>query len=81
VLCVRAALRVVFAYRRDAEDGRALVARLTESLVGGLPLAERLAIGGETSLIVGNRGGAETFPYGYFRAWTLDANTGRFERV
>jgi hypothetical protein len=50
-------------------------------LVGGLPLAERLAISGETSLIVGNRGGAKTFPYGYFRAWTLDTNTGRFERV
>jgi hypothetical protein len=81
VLCVRASLRVVFAYRRDVEEGIGLVARLTESLVGGLPLAERLAITGETSLIVGNRGGAETFPYGYFRAWTLETNTGRFERV
>jgi hypothetical protein len=54
---------------------------LTESLVGGLPLAERLAITGETSLVVGNRGGAETFPYGDFRAWTLVTNTGRFQRV
>jgi hypothetical protein len=50
-------------------------------LVGGLPLAERLAISGETLLIVGNRGGAKTFPYGYFRAWTPDTSTGRFERV
>lgn len=23
----------------------------------------------------------EAFPYGYFRAWTLDANAGRFERI
>ncbi len=81
VLCVRAALRVVFAYRRSTDEGVGLVSQLTESLIGGLPLAERLAITGETFLIIGNRGGAETFPYGYFRAWTLDTNTGRFERV
>jgi hypothetical protein len=32
-------------------------------------------------LIVGNRGGADAFPYGYFNALAMDANTGRFERV
>jgi hypothetical protein len=31
-------------------------------------------------LIIGDRGGAETFHYGYFRAWNLNTNTGRFER-
>jgi len=31
-------------------------------------------------LIIGNRGEAQTFPYGYFRAWTLDTNTGRIQR-
>ena len=56
VLCVRAALRVVFAYRRDAEEGTELVGRLTDSLIGGLSIADRLAITGETSLIIGNRG-------------------------
>lgn len=81
VLCVRAALRVVFAYRRDAAEGVGLVARLTESVIGGLPIADRQEIAGETTLIIGNRGGAETFPYGYFRAWTLDPNTGRFDRA
>lgn len=80
VLCVRAALRVVFAYRRDAAEGVGLVARLTESVIGGLSIADRQALAGETTLIVGNRGGADTFPYGYFRAWTLDTNTGRFDR-
>ena len=76
-----AALRVVFAYRRDVAEGADLVARLTESVIGGLSIADRLAINGETSLIIGNRGGADTFPYGYFRAWTLDTNTGRFDRA
>jgi hypothetical protein len=80
VLCVRAALRVVFAYRRDAAEGVGLVARLTESVIGGLSIADRQALAGETTLIVGNRGGVDTFPYGYFRAWTLDTNTGRFDR-
>jgi hypothetical protein len=81
VLCVRAAARFVFAYRRDVEEGTVLVDRLAESVIGGLSIADRLAIGGETTLIIGNRGGAETFPYGYFRAWTLNSNTGRFERA
>lgn len=81
VLCVCTALRVVFAYRRDVEQGTELVGRLTDSLIGGRSIAERLAITGETSLIIGNRGGADTFPYGYFKAWTLDTNTGRFNRV
>ena len=62
VLCVRTPLRVVFAYRRDESQGKELVGRLTDSLIGGLSIAERLAFSGETSLIIGNRGGAETFP-------------------
>jgi hypothetical protein len=40
-----------------------------------------MALTGETSLIIGSRGEAETFPYGYFKIWTLNANTGRFDRV
>jgi hypothetical protein len=81
VLCVRAAARIVFAYRRDADAGVALVGHLTRSVIGGFSIADRLAIRGETTLIIGNRGESETFPYGYFKAWTLDTNTGRFERV
>jgi len=81
VLCIRAPLRVVFAYRHDAREGITLVNRLTESVIGGLPIDERMALTGETLLIIGSRGEAETFPYGYFKIWTLNANTGRFERV
>lgn len=81
VLCLRAPLRVVFAYRHDAREGITLLNRLTESVIGGLPIDERMALTGETSLVIGSRGEAETFPYGYFKIWTLNANTGRFERI
>jgi hypothetical protein len=81
VLCVRAAARFVFAYRRDGEAGVELIGHLTQSVIGGFSIADRLAIRGETMLIIGNRGVSETFPYGYFKAWALDTNTGRFERV
>ena len=81
VLCVRAAARFVFAYRRDGEAGVALIGHLTQSVIGGFSIADRLAIRGDTTVIIGNRGGSETFPYGYFNAWTLDTNTGRFDRV
>jgi hypothetical protein len=80
VLCVRAATRFVFAYRRDAEAGVALVSHLSQSVIGGLSIQDRTTIRGETTLIIGNPGVAETFPYGYFRAWTLDTNTGQFQR-
>jgi hypothetical protein len=49
-------------------------------VIGGLSIEDRTTIRGETTLIIGNRGVAETFPYGYFRAWTLDTNTGQFQR-
>ena len=81
VLCVRTSLRVVFAYRRDVKAGVELVGRLTDRVIDGLSIDERQAIKGETSLIIGNRGVAETFPYGYFKAWTLDTNTGRFDHL
>jgi hypothetical protein len=58
-----------------------LVDHLTDAVIGGLPIADRLAIRGQTSLIIGSRGGPKTFLYGDFKTWTLNANTGRFERV
>lgn len=81
ILCVRAALRVVFAYRRDTSEAGALVGQLTDAVIAGLSIDDRLALSGETCLIVGNRGEAETFPYGYFKGWVLDPNTGRFART
>jgi hypothetical protein len=81
VLCLRAALRVVFAYRPDWEQGRQMVSRLADAVIGGMAPQERSAIGGQTVIVVGNRGEGETFPWGYFKFWVLDANLGRFEKT
>jgi hypothetical protein len=81
LLCVRATFRVVFAYRGDISEGPSLVARLADEVISSLSTEQRLATSGETLLVVGNRGEAETFPYGYFRSWRFERNTGRFEQV
>jgi hypothetical protein len=80
VLCVRCALRVVFCYRPDPEAGPAFVSTLATAVVDAMPLAERAALDGETLIVVGSRNEAGTFPYGFFQAWKLNSNTGRFER-
>jgi hypothetical protein len=81
VLCVRCGLRIVFCYRPDSADGPPFVAGLGSSVVGGMPIAERAAVSGETLVIVGSRNDAATFPYGFFQVWKLNTNTGRFERL
>lgn len=80
VLCVRCALRVLFCYRSDSGDGAAFVASLASSVVDAMPLAARTALDGETLVVVGSRSDSGTFPYGFFQAWKLNSNTGRFER-
>jgi hypothetical protein len=81
VLCVRAPLRVVFAFRRDWEAGRRSVNATCEDVIGSLAVTERAALTGEIVFVMGNRGEGETFPNGYFKFWTLDPNVGRFEKV
>lgn len=81
MLCVRTPLRVVFAYRQDWPQSLRLVEDLQSAVIGPLTPSERESIGGETILVVGNRGEGETFPWGYFKSWRLDANLGRFEKV
>ena len=80
VLCVRASLRVVFCYRRDASSRAALVRPLADEIVGATGIAERAQVGGETMLVIGSRDEAGTFPYGFFKEWSLDMNTARFVR-
>ena len=77
---MRAPLHVLFAYRRGAAEGAALVGSLAENVVGGMPIAERMGLSGDTLLMMGSRSEGETFPYGYFKGWMLDTNTGRFVR-
>jgi len=81
VLCVRAMLRVVIAFRPDWERSRQLVGHLQEQVIGGLTPEQRVTLGGETVVVVGNRGEGETFPWGYFKFWKLDTNLGRFEKI
>ena len=80
VLCVRCGLRVVFCYRPEADAAAPLVAQLAGVVVSAMPIAERSALSGETLVVVGSRNEASTFPYGFFQAWKLNTNTGRFER-
>lgn len=81
VLCLRTDLRVVFAFRRDWEESRQTVDAVCRDVVGSLSPAERMAVAGETVLVIGNRGEGETFPWGYFKWWLLDTNLGRFEKI
>jgi hypothetical protein len=80
VLCVRASLRVVFCYRRDANDGAELVRHLAAEVVQSMEIPTRSGLGGETLVIVGSRSETATFPYGFFKDWMLDTNTARFRR-
>jgi len=81
VLCVKADLRVVFAYRPDWEKARQIVAMLEGEVVGSLTISQRDTLGGQTVLVLGSRGEGETFPWGYFKFWKLDANLGRFIKI
>ena len=81
VLCLRARLRVVFAYRPDWEQGRKLVHAACVDVLGKIPPEDRAALTGETVMVVGNRGEGGTFPDGYFKFWMLDLNLGRFAKV
>ena len=81
VLCTRAGLRVVFCYRSTFVAGVDLVGALTKSLIAPLAVEDRAEMAGETLLVVGSRDTGATFPYGFFRTWTLDANIGQFQPI
>ncbi len=57
----------VFCYRRQPEQGAALVACLRDEVIGALSVDERMALPGETLIVVGSRDEASTFPYGFFK--------------
>jgi hypothetical protein len=80
VLCIRAQLRVVFAFRRDWESSRNMVSDVCQDVIGGLSLVDRMEISGETVIVVGNRGDGESFPWGYFKCWRLDPSRGVFDK-
>lgn len=80
VICVRAPLRVVFAYRSDWDQVRTLVRDLKDEVIAGLSVEERQSLGDGLLLVTGSRGEGETFPYGYFKIWRLNPNLGGFEK-
>lgn len=79
LLCVRADLRIVYCYRRQSEEGRDLVTFLMQDVIASLSNEQRLQLQGATMVVVGSYAESETFPYGFFRWWLLDANIGRFD--
>ena len=78
VLCVRADLRVVFCYRRRPDEGPPLVRRLRDGVVRAMAIQTCADLSGETLVVVGSRDESATFPYGFFKWWKLDTNTGTF---
>ena len=79
VLCVRSALRVVFCYRSSPSLSAKLIRFLQDEIIRPLDIETRAHLDGETLVIVGGRSEAATFPYGFFKWWRLEKNTGVFE--
>jgi len=80
LICVRAKLRVLFAYRNDWQQVQQLVAALRTEVIDSLEIEQRMELGDSTVLVTGSRGEERRFPYGFFKIWRLEANTGRFQR-
>ncbi len=77
LLCVRADLRVVYCYRPEAAQGRDLMELLSREVIGALTVKQRISLVGDTVMVVGSKAASETFPYGFFKWWRLEKNTGR----
>ena len=78
VLCIRAKLRVVFCYRQNREERSSLLQYLGRSVLRALEPMDRSRLQGQTTVAVGTRDDAETFPYGFFKWFDLDRNTASF---
>ena len=78
VLCVRADLRIVFCYRRSADESSTLIRFLRTEVIQAMALMNRMNLEGETLIVVGSRDDSGTFPYRFFKWWQLDTNTGTF---
>jgi len=80
LLSVRADLRALFCYRKEAAAAGPLRKHLQEQVVEALGLDGRVRLEGRTVLVIGRRAEVETFPHGFFGWWVLETNTGRFEQ-
>jgi hypothetical protein len=78
ILCIRADARMLFCYRRNTDERPQLVRSLGQEVVNAMNLTARTQLRGETLVIVGSRADSGTFPYGFFKSWRLENNTGKF---
>jgi hypothetical protein len=79
LLSVRAELRVLFCYRKEAAEAGPLRRHLQDEVIGAMGIGPRVGLEGRTLLVIGRRAEVETFPHGFFGWWELETNTGRFE--
>ncbi|PSB02353.1 hypothetical protein [Merismopedia glauca] len=79
VLCLRVPLRIVFCYCRSPSDRVHKIETLRNRIIQPMPVAERIAITGETLIVVGSMEHLDIFPHSFFKWWELNANTGNFQ--
>ena len=81
VLCVKAPLRVVFAFRPDWDAGKRSVAAIGKDVINSLSAQQLHDLRGDTAIIFGNRGESADFPDGFFKCYLLDRELGRFNKA
>ena len=81
LMAVASNFRCLFCYREREEQRDDLLDYLRAELVESLQVGERQRIQGETYICIGTRDDATYFPYGFFRWWSLNLNTTRFEVI
>ena len=81
VICVRSEIRMVFCYRHTSKEASSLLRYLSTEVIAAMGLQGRMQLNGSTVVVVGCRDDATTFPYGFFKWWQLDNNSGKFEQI
>jgi hypothetical protein len=76
VACIRSPFAVVMAYRRDWDETRELVQRLSE-----MAPRELVQNGQELVLTVGSRSLGEQFPWSFFRFWKYTPTLKAFSKL
>jgi hypothetical protein len=59
----------------------ALIQFLQEEVIQAMDLSRRVALTGQTVLVVGSLYEVETFPNGFFKWWELETNSGMFKKI
>ena len=80
-LCIRTDLRILFCYRKSADEGADLVKKLNREVLNAMKPEDKLNVEGETIICIGYRQNAGTFPYDFFRWWHLDKNLGTITKM